>query len=194
MPVLLVLISAVIAVGSGQAQILTAPNPRLTLGISSGTSGIEIEVPLTLTPAKDGEVGKIQAEITFPSEIMSFLKVSQYLAVDQEVKIEAKVQNDEVVQNDEIVQSKELKENEPPRSRLEITLESPTKPLPAGILTTLVFQFAEEVEPQIIGLGLSARMWAFPDLSQEITAVETYEGRISIQEPDVFFGCFFYMH
>ena len=188
MPVLLVLISAVIAVGSGQAQILTAPNPRLTLGISSGTSGIEIEVPLTLTPAKDGKVGKIQAEITFPSEIMSFLKVSQYLASDQEVKIEAKVQNDE------IVQSEELKENEPPQSRLEITLESPKKPLPAGILTTLVFQFAEEVEPGIIGLGLSARMWAFPDLSQEITAVETYEGRISIQEPDVFFGCFFYMH
>ena len=123
MPVLLVLISAVIAVGSGQAQILTAPNPRLTLGISSGTSGIEIEVPLTPTPARDGEIGKIQAEITFPSKIMSFLKVSQYLASDEDVKIEAKVQSDE------IVQSEEAKENKPPRSRLEITLESPKKPL-----------------------------------------------------------------
>jgi len=181
-PVLLVLISAIASVGLGQVQILTAPNPRLTLGISSGTSGIEIEVPLTLTPARDGEIGKIQAEITFPSKIMSFLKVSQYLASDEDVKIEAKVQ------------SEEAKENKPPRSRLEITLESPKKPLPAGILTALVFEFAEEVEPEIVGLGLSARMWAFPDLSQEITAVETYEGRISIQEPAVFFGCFFYMH
>ncbi len=49
-------------------------------------------------------------------------------------------------------------------------------------LTTLVFTVGEHVEPEIVALGLSARMWTLPDLSQEITSEEDDEGRLSIRE------------
>ncbi len=178
----LLLLIGMVSFGQSHAQGVEVANPRLSLGITSSTSGIELEVPITLTPTRDRQIGKIQAEMTFPSQKLTFVKVAGYLATEEDVNIQANLLNPEPTGENE------------GQGVLEVTLESPAKPLPAGILTMLVFQVSEDVQPEILSLGLHSRMWGFPDLSREITPVESYEGRVSIQEAAVFFGCFFYMH
>ncbi len=176
------LLIGIVSFGQSLAQGAQAPNPRLSLGITSSTAGIELEVPVTLTPGRGRQIGKVQAKITFPSQKLTFLKVSGYLANEDDVNIQTYVGNAE-----------SSGENEE-QGELEITVDSPTKPLPAGTLTTLIFQVSENLEAEILSLGLQARMWEASDPSQEIDPVESYEGRVSIQEAEVFFGCFFYMH
>lgn len=176
------LLIGIVSFGRSLAQGTQAPNSRLSLGITSSTAGIELEVPITLTPGRGRQIGKVQAEITFPSQKLTFLKVSGYLANEEDVKLQTNIRKAETTE--------ENKE----QGVLEVTVESPTKPLPAGTLTTLIFQVSEGLEAEILSLGLQTRMWEAADLSQEIDSVESYEGRVSIQEAEVFFGCFFYMH
>ena len=63
------------------------------------------------------------------------------------------------------------------------------------MLAILVFRVAEEVEEgELIDVELRASLWGYPDSSQEITPLETFDGRVTVQEEEVFFACFFYMH
>ncbi|MBI4484242.1 MAG: hypothetical protein HY652_15310 [Acidobacteria bacterium] len=177
-----------IRVGWAQAQATRAPTgPRLSLGISSGASEVEVEVPLTFTPVRGMEAGRIEAQITFPSRTLSFLKVTGYLLSQQEIKIEAKAR-----------EVKGHSEDSPTGSVLEISVESASsnKPLPGGVLANLVFTVAKDAQPEVVALGIQAKLWTLTDPPREIKPpeLELYEGRINLQEPRVFFGCFFYMH
>ncbi len=180
---LILLVGMILAPGEVLAQGLEPANPRLNLGIAFGTFGEETtEVPLKLTFPRGMKVGKVQAEIVFPVDRLAFVSVSGTLASGGDVHFDSELKP--VAQEGE----------EAGQGVLEIVAESSANPIPSGVLATLVFQISEEEKSEILALGLRGRLWAYPDVSQEITPVETYEGRVSIQEPAVFFACFFYMH
>lgn len=166
-----------------QAQVASpATATRLSLGISSGTSEAEVEVPVNFAPAGGVEVGKVEAQISFPSQTLSFVKVSGYLASQQAVKIKTDVRTGK----------------KPGDGVLDLSLESANaaRPLPAGVLTNVLFTVAKDAKPEILSLGIQAKAWLLGDPPRELKPpeIEVYEGRINIQEPEVFFGCFFYMH
>jgi hypothetical protein len=52
----------------------------------------------------------------------------------------------------------------------------------------------EATEEKPIDVPLTAKLWAYPDTTQEITPLQTRAGRVTIQEAETLFACFFYMH
>ncbi len=172
---LILLVGMALASRPASAQLSEPEKPRLLLGIAFGTSGVETELSLRLTFPRGVQVGKVQAEIILPADKLVFVRAVGRAASGGDVRLD---------QDGEDVAP----------GVLEIVAESSARPIPSGVVATLVFRVADEVEPEIVAVGLRGRLWAYPDVSQEITPVETYEGRVNIQEPAVFFACFFYMH
>lgn len=172
---LLVALTAFSVEAAGAQLVSPLKNPRLSLGISSGTGEDETEMPLTLAgPAVPG-VGKIEALVTLPAAL-NFEKVTGIRVEQKVVKVDAKVQEKDG------------------QRVLALTVQSgnPDKPLPNEALATLVFKVVKGAQPGVLSLDLQAKAFA-PD-NKEITPVDVYGGRVNIQESEAFYTCFFYMH
>jgi hypothetical protein len=154
---------------------------RLDLGLTVATHGAEAELNLTFRPAEGTEVGRIEAEVRFDPDRMRFFAARpskmpgvRVTAALQPRKADAAAAEPEV---------------------LTIVAESSDRPIPAGVLTGLVFHVAKEASDfDAIEVRLGGRLWAHQDRSKEITAVKMYDGRVTVQEAETFFACFFYMH
>ena len=170
-----VLLGAVVQ--SAGAQLVTPlKNARLSLTISSGTPEAESEVSLKLAGPPGMAVGKVEAVVTFPADALTFDKVTGALVSAELVKVETKVA-----------------EPKDGRRALTITVQSASeRPLPPDSLLNVVFKVTKGTKPGVLELQLQAK--AFGQDGTEVTPVEVYGGRINIQEGELFFGCFFYMH
>lgn len=181
--VFLILGAAGLRCGSLQGQVAgVGESPRLSLGITSGTSESEVEVPFKLALPARTAIGRIEAQITFPTAALSFEKVAGYRVTQNEVKVEAKLQ--------------EAPGKDPGDQRvlaLSVETGAGDRPLPEGVLASVVFKVARDTKPDVLALDLQAKAFALSD-RREINPVEVYGGRISIQTPEAFYACFFYMH
>ena len=175
------LLGGVLAHSPASAQGPEAENPRLDLGFALGARGFETELSLTLRLVREVEVGKVEAEILFPDDQLAFIGARPAAAEGVPVEVE--------------LQPMEQHADDAGQAVLKVVAESVEGPIPAGVLATLVFRVAEEAqEADLIDVELRASLWAYPDISQEITPLETYDGRVTVQEEEVFFACFFYLH
>ncbi len=126
-------------------------------------------------------VGRVEAEILFSDDELAFIGTRP--AAPEGVSVDV-----------------ELQPMEPPahdggQAVLKVVAESSDRPIPAAVLAILVFRVAEEVEEgELIDVELRASLWEYPDSSQEITPLQTFDGRVTVQEEEVFFACFFYLH
>lgn len=150
-------------------------NARLDLGLLVAARDAPVEFKLTLRLPEGITVGKAEAELRFPKNRLEFV-APRPAPKGVQVKVEPQAEQDG-------------------HGVLKIVAESPDGPIVAGVLTTLVFRVTKDApENTAVQVPLKARLWAHPDTSDEITPVDTYEGRVMIQDAATFFGCFFYMH
>lgn len=175
------LLGGVLTHSPASAQAPEAGNPRLDLGFALGTPGVETELSLTLRLVREIEVGRVEAEILFSDDELAFVGTRPAAAEGVSVDVE--------------LQPMEQPAHDGGQAVLKVVVESSDRPIPAAVLATLVFRVAEEVEEgELIDVELRASLWAYPDISQEITPLETFDGRVTVQEEEVFFACFFYLH
>jgi hypothetical protein len=150
-------------------------NPRLDLGLVVAAHGADIEITLTLRLPTEVAVGRAEAEIRFPKRQMSYTGARP---APKGLKVDVQRQPDKGED-----------------SVLKVVAEGAERPIPAGPLTTIVFRVAKDATETVkIELPLEARLWGYPDTSREITPVETRAGRVTIQDLETFYACFFYMH
>lgn len=150
-------------------------NPRLDLGLVVAAHGADIEITLTLRLPGETPIGKAEAEIRFPKRQMSYTGARP---APKGLKVDVQPQPEE---GEDAV--------------LKVVAEGIDGPIPAGPLTTMVFRVAEDATETVkIELPLEAHLWAHPDTSREITPVDTRAGRVTIQDIETFYACFFYMH
>lgn len=150
-------------------------NARLDLGLTVAAPDAPVELKLTLRLPERLSVGKVEATVRFPKNRLAFV-APRPTPKGVQVKVEPQPEQDG-------------------NAVLKVFAESPDGPIAAGVLTTLVFRVAKETpENSAISVPLEARLWTRPDMSQEITPVDTFAGRVAIQDAATFFGCFFYMH
>jgi hypothetical protein len=155
---------------------------RLNLGITSQTFGEEAELELRIALPEGVQAGKLQAEVLLPADTLTFVRAFAPTSSMDDLRIEttAKPASDAG--------------DAPGRQVVAIAIRSTERPLPPDLVATLVLKVGEKVKSGIVPVGLrNGRLWAYPDVSREITPVDTYEGRVSVQAPEVF-ACFFYMH
>jgi hypothetical protein len=171
-------LEAVLAHGEAFAQRAganQADQPRLDLGLVVAAHGAPAELSLTLRVAESVKVGKVEAELRFPPNELSFFAPRP---APKGVKLDVTSESGEGGQ-----------------TILKIVAQSPDAPIPPGVLTTLVFNVGEEAtEEKPIDVPLTAKLWAYPDTTQEITPLQTRAGRVTIQAAETLFACFFYMH
>ena len=166
-----------VAVRPAGAQLITPlKNARLSLTISSGTPEAESEVTLKLAGPPGMSVAKVEAVVTFPADALTFDKITGALVAAELVKLTTKVE-----------------EPKDGRRALTMTIQSASeRPLPPDALANIVFKVTKGTKPGVLDLQLQAK--AFGPDGAEVQPVEVYGGRINIQEGELFFGCFFYMH
>ena len=157
---------------------------RVDLGEDRMIPGYTVTVPAFLRAPFDVEVGKIELEVTFPNQPISFQHVRNGLISDQ---IKAEITS-------EVRESQE----DPTRSIATIVVTpGESIPIPSGFLFDLVFLIgADELmdSPPIV-LENQPRAYSFSESSQLLPNVEGDNGlvRVVSEAPPVA-SCFFYMH
>jgi len=176
-----VVLAATAFAGAVSAQDLGL-KPRVSLGSTDGVLGAETELPLRILVPSGAPVGKVQAEVLFPTDKLTFVRVVAASDAADDLRIESEV--------------KPAAPDDPAGQRvLAITVTSSARPVPPDLVATLVFKVAAKADPEILAVGLRhGRLWAYPETTREITPVETFEGRVALQTPAEAVACFFYMH
>ena len=164
------------AVRTATAQSAPLDSPRLSLGISAGAPGADTQVQLTLAGPRDMALRKIDAVVSFADGTLEFQKVAGYLLDSEILKVETREEKPEGGQ----------------RKLLVTVTANSDKPLPLGALVSLHFKVTKETKLGVLDVKLAAKVLGLD--SKEITPVAVFGGRINIQDPKIFFGCFFYMH
>ncbi|MDA2932817.1 hypothetical protein MYX82_00585 [Acidobacteria bacterium AH-259-D05] len=176
---LVVLTSASTGIGS---QNLGAV--RVDLGQDRMIPGFNVTVPCFLEAPGNVKVGKIELEVTFPHDKVSFEHIRRGLISDQiNAEITSQVQVSEVASALSIV-------------KISIT-SGETIPIPSGFLFDLVFKIGPEVpmdSPPVV-LENSSRTYRWSDPTEVLPGVEGQDGLIEVvSEPPPVAACLFYMH
>ncbi len=173
------MLAVVTMCGVGVARAQTAPpaKPRLSLSIGSGAPESETELTLKLAAPAGMAVGRIEAEVTFQVEALRFDRVAGYLVSEKFLKADTKLGAPNLGKQTLVISFQSAK---------------PGQPIPNDMQVDLVFTVAKGTKPGVLDVGLQAKVFA-PD-SAPFASVEVYDGRINIQEAEVFYSCFFYMH
>ena len=161
------------------------PEPvRVDLGEDRMLPGFAVTVPCFLSGTAEVEVGKIEMEITFPHEQVTFEHIRRGLISDQiKAKITTEVQVSEV---------------DPALSVIKLSLTAgEASPIVPGFLFDLVFKIDPDVpmdSPPIL-LGNESRVYTFSDSPEAVENVESQDGFIlAVSEAPPVVSCFFYMH
>jgi hypothetical protein len=146
--------------------------------------GYTVTVPAFLTAPLNVEIGKIELEVTYPNQPISFQHVRRGLISDQ---IDAQITS-------EVRESPE----DPTRSIASIIL-TPGKniPIPPGFLFDLVFLIGpdEPMDSPPIVLENQPKVYGFNQTSQLLPNVTGENGRVRVvSEAPPVASCFFYMH
>ncbi len=157
---------------------------HVDLGEDRMLPGFAVTVPCFLSGPADVEVGKIEMEITFPHEQVTFEHVRRGLISDQ---IKA-----------EITTEVQISEVDPALSVIKLRLTpGEATPIFPGFLFDLVFKIDPNVpmdSPPIL-LGNQSRVYTFSDSPELVENVESQDGFIlAVSEAPPVVSCFFYMH
>ncbi len=157
---------------------------RVDLGEDLTIPGLVVTVPCFLRAGADVGVGKIEMEITFPHEKVSFEHVRRGLLSDQ---IQA-----------EITSEVQASPKDPELSIIKLSLTpGETIPIPPGFLFDLVFRISPELamdSPPIL-LQNQSRAYRFSESPELLANVESQDGLIRVaSEPPPVAACFFFMH
>ena len=157
---------------------------RVDLGEDLTIPGLVVTVPCFLRASADVGVGKIEMEITFPHEQVSFEHVRRGLISDQ---IQA-----------EITSEVQASQEDPELSIIKLSL-TPGEPIPIppGFLFDLVFRISPELpmESPPILLQNFSRAYRFSEPPELLPNVESQDGLIRVSsEPPPVAACFFFMH
>ena len=169
-------LSLVLAATVG-AQTPPGTNPRLSLSIGSGAPEAETELTLKLASVPGVAIGRLDVEVTFPAEALRFDRVAGYLVTEGLLEVDSRL-------GDPVFGSRTL----------FLTLQSAKTGglVPGDMQVDLLFTVAKETKPGVLDVSLKGTVLG-PD-GQPIEPVDLYGGRINIQEAEVFYACFFYMH
>jgi len=157
---------------------------RVDLGEDRMLPGFAVTVPCFLRGNGNIEVGRIEMEITFPHEQVTFEHIRRGLISDQiKAKITTEVQVSEV---------------DPALSVIKLSLTAgEASPIVPGFLFDLVFKIDPDVpmdSPPIL-LGNQSRVYTFSDSPEAVENVESQDGFIlAVSEAPPVVSCFFYMH
>ncbi len=157
---------------------------RVDLGEDLTIPGLVVTVPCFLRASSDVGVGKIEMEVTFPHEQVSFEHVRRGLISDQ---IQA-----------EITSEVQVSMEDPELSTIKLSITpGETIPIPPGFLFDLVFKIDPSVpmdSPPIL-LENQSRVYTFSDSPELVENVESQDGFIlAVSEAPPVVSCFFYMH
>lgn len=157
---------------------------RVDLGEDLTIPGLVVTVPCFLRASSDVGVGKIEMEVTFPHEQVSFEHVRRGLISDQ---IQA-----------EITSEVQASMEDPELSTIKLSITpGETIPIPPGFLFDLVFRISPELpmeSPPILLQNLS-RAYRFSESPELLANVESQDGLIRVSsEPPPVAACFFFMH
>ncbi len=182
-PLFLLVLAGLMPAYAGMSSQTLEP-VRVDLGEDRMLPGFAVTVPCFLSGPADVEVGKIEMEITFPHEQVSFEHVRRGLISDQ---IKA-----------EITTEVQVSEVDPALSVIKLGL-TPGEAIPVfpGFLFDLVFKIDPNVpmdSPPIL-LGNQSRVYTFGDSPELVENVESQDGFIlAVSEAPPVVSCFFYMH
>lgn len=154
---------------------------RLNLGFDKSVPGDQAFIPLILTPATGVEIGRIIAEITFPSHLLSFEEARRGAAANSaDAQVSTRVS---------------AEEQSPENSILEVVVATEEgAAIPGGIVVYLTFRIADHAPGgQIIELQNTARVFTTDDPLDPVELTTT-NGEIENLEFPVLFACFFFMH
>ncbi len=135
-----------------------------------------VSLPLSLSAQANTPITRVQAEIHFPSQSLSFSRLSTTL---QDLKLEATVEEDP---------------EDADQSRLLVVVEAEglDQLLHSEITVELVFKVSLYAPDGIIELPHVSEVYFAADDSRPPERVEGQPGVITIASPII--GCFFYMH
>ncbi len=157
---------------------------RVDLGEDRMLPGFAVTVPCFLRGSDEVKVGRIEMEITFPHEQVTFEHIRRGLISDQ---IKA-----------EITTEVQISEVDPTLSVIKLSLTAGEGiPIFPGFLFDLVFKIDPNVpmdSPPIL-LENQSRVYTFSDSPEAVENVESQDGFIlAVSEAPPVVSCFFYMH
>ena len=183
LPICLLLLVLMMPAYSGMRSQALEP-VRVDLGEDRMIPGFAVTVPCFLKGSGEVVVGKIEMEVTFPHEQVTFEHVRRGLISDQ---IKA-----------EITSEVQVSEVDPALSIIRLSL-TPGEAIPIfpGFLFDLVFKIGPDVpmdSPPIL-LKNQSRVYTFGDSPELVENVESQDGFILVvSEAPPVVACFFYMH
>lgn len=183
LPLFLLVLAGLMPAHAGMRPQAVEP-VRVDLGEDRMLPGFAVTVPCFLSGPASIEVGRIEMEITFPHEQVTFEHVRRGLISDQ---IKA-----------EITTEVQVSEADPTLSiiRLSLTPGEATPVFP-GFLFDLVFKIGPDVpmDSPPIQLENRPRVYTFSDSPEPLENVESQDGYIfPVSEAPPVVSCFFYMH
>src|SRR5262249_54842916 len=143
--------------------------------------GAETMVTGVLSVAAGTELGTLRAQISFPSDQISFQEVKKGLSIEAAgAEVTTQVTKDEPAAGS---------------STMELAVVSKSgKPIPTGILADLVFKISKDVKPGVI-IILKNKVTALDSSNQPIPSAGGTDGKLTVlDKPPSIFSCFFYMH
>ncbi len=167
---------------TASAQEAAGDTARLNLGITVETAGSEAQLPLRLFVPGGAPAGKLAVDVLFPSDKLTFVRASAPSTAGADLQVNTEVHPPAA-------------DDPPGHGILSLSIVAgPSRPVPSDLVATLVFKVGDKVTPEVLPVTLRrGRLWSFPDVTREITPLETFDGRVGVQSLDVF-ACFFYMH
>jgi len=180
------LTSAVILLGFSSAVLLGAQQEgatvsRLHVGFDKSTPGQLAFIPLILSSAEGVEIGKIIAEISFPTLWLSFEEARKGASANSV--------------NAELQTAVRTGDENPENSILEVIVTSEAnKAIPSGIVVRFIFQISDlALTGEIIELTNRAEAFTTDDPPQPVD-LTAENGEIETLDIPLMFACFFYMH
>lgn len=160
--------------GRGQ----TEPAVKLQLGNDIATPGEKVFLPVTLITTDDAQVAKVSLEISFPSDVLSFVEAVQGLASESaEAEVKVDLSRDG---------------SQPREGILRVDVRS-SKAISQGVLVTLLFQLSKEAESDKV-ISLKSLKQAAQSVEGQPLEARGSDGSITVVSEAPIMACFFYMH
>ena len=177
------------AVSQEETPASADPNKtRIALGVTSGTPGTSVVLPIYFTPAAEVTVGEVKLEVNFVSVNVELAKLERGLVAELGA-VDLRMEQTHG-KNESGVQTTTATITTAP-----LSTEPPEDGIPIGLLGYLHFRIGEDANPAKITVRLSAEA---TDLKtkQQLPDVLAYGGSIEVDAPGTapLIACFFFTH
>jgi hypothetical protein len=150
---------------------------RVDLGFDMTMPGGEASMAVLLEVPEGVQVGRTVNEVRFPKKVVSFVAVKTEVP---DAKVQSEVHDDPKNADFSIVR---------------VTVSSPAKPLPAGVVASITFKVAADAKAdESVALGNAPRAFGLGPDPRSIEGVEGRDGEIKLSGAPPVIACFLYMH